>query len=329
LNGAGWIAQGLESCLFRDQGIMVSKKIAGEVRALADSVADRERPHQAEWEACADVPGVSPGLHHEVDVHRRAALSRTVEVEIIPRLMLAHRSAAVPELRKAPMRGPITADEVAEFGRLIIAHDAALGQTFVDTLILQGMALETLFLELMAPAARLLGDLWLEDRCSFAEVTVGLGRLQLILSERAPLAWDDPGEAGRARVVLSPAPGEQHTLGMHIVAEIFRKAGFSVRTVLTAAATEVLQIVAEEHVDMVGFSVSNEHLLAPLAALISQVRERSVNRQVVVMVGGSPALQLDRNLKKVGASAFALDAPGAVQYMQQRLEAQQSEEWGN
>ena len=50
----------------------------------------------------------------------------------------------------------------------------------------RGASVETLYLDLLAPTARHLGDLWDADVCDFTEVTVGLGRLQQVLHELSP-----------------------------------------------------------------------------------------------------------------------------------------------
>ncbi|NJK90043.1 MAG: cobalamin B12-binding domain-containing protein [Myxococcales bacterium] len=86
-----------------------------------------------------------------------------------------------------------------------------------------------IFLDLLAPVARLLGDLWLIDLCTFTDVTIGLSRLQQLVRELAPAFEDGHDLRGFGhRALLAPAPGEQHTFGMHLVEEFLRRAGWDV-----------------------------------------------------------------------------------------------------
>ena len=59
-------------------------------------------------------------------------------------------------------------------------------RTYVEALRAQGVSLESLYLDLLAGAARRLGEWWASDLCDFADVTVGVGRLQQILRELSP-----------------------------------------------------------------------------------------------------------------------------------------------
>jgi len=45
-----------------------------------------------------------------------------------------------------------------------------------------GAASDSLFIELLEPAGRHLGEMWDDDRCNFFDVTVGVARLQELLA---------------------------------------------------------------------------------------------------------------------------------------------------
>ena len=51
--------------------------------------------------------------------------------------------------------------------------------------------------DLLAPAARLLGEYWEDDRCDFVDVTMGLWRLQEVVHEIAARAPADRAAGGR------------------------------------------------------------------------------------------------------------------------------------
>lgn len=157
-------------------------------------------------------------------------LAGTIEGEIIPRLLMAHRLGPWTPGRE-DVRPAVGPTEVAEFTRLVLQHEARVARAYVRGLQGQGTDLETLLLELLAPAARTLGDLWSADLTDFTQVTVAMGRLQEILHDLCPglTAELQPHRgAPSQRAVLAPAPGEQHTLGVALVAEFMRRSGWEV-----------------------------------------------------------------------------------------------------
>jgi CheY-like chemotaxis protein len=118
-----------------------------------------------------------------------AQLTRAIEGEIIPRLLLAHgatnacRTARAPELKHFVPCG----DEVAELARLVLEQDVSIAASYVEGMRAQGATLETVFQALVAPAARLIGDLWKADLCNFNEFSEALARLQQVLAELSPV----------------------------------------------------------------------------------------------------------------------------------------------
>jgi methanogenic corrinoid protein MtbC1 len=114
---------------------------------------------------------------------RRAGLVRMIEGEIVPRLLmsLAHSGQDAKAAESAPM-APESSD-VAELARLLLNHDQAIAATFVRILRHHGTPPERLCLELLAPAARRLGEMWEQDDCNFCELATGLNRLHSVLRE--------------------------------------------------------------------------------------------------------------------------------------------------
>ena len=249
-----------------------------------------------------------------------SCLARTIEGEIIPRLMLAHR-AQPARLDTHSLQGVSPGPEdVAELARLAIKHEADVVISFMEAIAARGVCLESLLLELLAPAARHLGDLWNEDLCDFTDVTVGLGRLQHALHVFTHNSSHDHSVRQTPRkALLAAAPGEQHTFGISMVAEFFRQAQWDV-CCETGAGTEVLLAsVRAEHFDLVGLSIGSESRLDAVRELIQQLRENSCNPDVRIMVGGQAILDDPSRGARVGADATAMDGRRAVLQSQQLL----------
>lgn len=175
------------------------------------------------------------------------------------------------------------------------------------------MALEVVFLELLAPTARRLGALWEADLCPFADVTVGLWRLQQVMHELSLDYQCDAEIAVHSRsALLVPVPGSQHTLGLFMVSEFFRHAGWEVMGDSTVGEKDIVAATRLRWFDLLGVSIATGVQVDAAASVILGARKLSLNPNLVVIVGG-PAVMADKSVvTRVGADATAHDAPDAV-----------------
>ncbi len=238
---------------------------------------------------------------------RLALLSQAIEHEIIPRLMLAHQ---VPGecLSTAPVVdsgfGP---DDVRAFAKLVLAPDENVAHACIEAMRVRGISVETIYLDLLAPVARYLGEQWELDLCDFTEVTVGLGRLQQVLRELSPAFGQSNHQPSGRSVLLLPGPGEQHTFGLVMVAEFFRRAGWDVGGGPWEAGADPVLMVQREWFDVVGFSLGNEAQVDELAACIKSVRAAALNKSICVIVGGPIFIERPEFVAYVNADAAATD----------------------
>jgi methanogenic corrinoid protein MtbC1 len=107
-----------------------------------------------------------------------ADLLATIHEQIIPQLVLAH---AAQSSNPADARLPPTQDEVRELARIAVEGDLACALEFVGSIADQGVSEEAVLLLLVAPAARLLGDQWLAEVCTFTQVTAGLDVIHQVI----------------------------------------------------------------------------------------------------------------------------------------------------
>jgi methanogenic corrinoid protein MtbC1 len=238
-------------------------------------------------------------------------LLRTVEQQIVPRLVLARRAAAPPDA-DVPAWAPDQSD-VLRFSDIVLTEDIGAACAHVHALRARGASLQSLYLDLLAPTARHLGDLWNADLCDFTAVTLGLWRLQQVLRELSTAFHDevDQRECGR-RVLLAPAPGDQHTFGLFMVAEFFRRDGWEVWCEPLSTSNDMVARLRNRWFAVVGFSVGSEARLDSLAIMIRAIRRASQNRSIGVMVGGPIFVEHPEFAARVGADATAADGSQAV-----------------
>lgn len=238
------------------------------------------------------------------------ALARLIEGEIIPRLLMAHQTATVADAASRDANG-IAASEVVGFAHLVLAEDLPVLLQNAEGFIARGVDVDALYFDLFSPAAKLLGSMWEEDLCSFSDVTVGLCRLQQLV-----YAFSDrihPDHSGNGRTALfALTPGDQHSFGLVLVVEFFRRAGWRTVCAPDASAHDLVELVKAESFDLIGFSMSDEKWLEPLPGVISALRTASRNPLVRVIVGGRVFSDRPERVAEVGADETAEDARQAV-----------------
>lgn len=179
--------------------------------------------------------------------------------------------------------GP-THDDVVVLSRLLRADDLEAARNFVCDFARRGVDSEKIILDLLAVAAVEVGDCWLDDGCSFCDVTLVLARLQCITRALfAELPGAHPRARDRRRVLLVPTSGEQHTFGLVLLEEMLRAAGWEVLGEPTDVA---LQVLRTNYIEALGLTACRVERLEALAAYIHQARLVSKNQDLVVVVGG-------------------------------------------
>lgn len=135
-------------------------------------------------------------------------------------------------------------------------------------------------------AARQLGEDWVSDRRSFADVTIGCAALQsLVRSMSADCPGVAPSDAVADLLLVVPM-GEDHTLGAVVAASWLRRGGASVTLLLQPTPADLCKIAAVGGFDAVMLSWANAEGLESVAAIVKQVRA-AVTRPTLIAIGGS------------------------------------------
>ena len=276
-------------------------------------IADHPRWGPAELAAidrCLAIPSTRPPETRP----RQSRLSRLIETEIIPRLMLAHQ--AEPQVLSEPPAQRVGTSEVAELATLALGSDSHSVSRLLQTLLARGIPIEVVLLDGLGGAARLLGDMWREDLCTFGDVTIGLANLQQVVRTLGSEFDVAPVEPAGGRILLAAMPGEQHRFGVSILDTMFRRDGWD--SVTADTLEDMRSLLHGEWFDVVGLSLSSDVLFDRVKPTIQALRRASENPSLFVMVGGRFFVDHPERSAEVGADTVAIDAHDALRLAQPR-----------
>jgi methanogenic corrinoid protein MtbC1 len=251
------------------------------------------------------------------------SLLSVIESQIIPRLMDAHPGQGLQTSDGPAASRQFTEAELEVFSTICLSNDPEESLNHVKNIIAQGVSLESIFLDLITPAARWLGRQWEEDKMDFTAVTHGLMRMHQITRNLGYVNTQSPQTGSEVkRILLACTPGSMHILGLVIVAEFFRGDGWQV--VLDIAPTEIslVQALKREWFDMIGLSVGLVEQLAELPSLIAKLKSQALNPSTLVILGGPATLLSAEVVTKSGADGVAAQADLAVELANGLLKTQ-------
>lgn len=248
-------------------------------------------------------------------------LRRTVEGDLLPRLLLVHNAGPIP-----PRLAARAADLLpqAEFQRLMemllgSAPDQDLAG-LLEGLLSDGHSADAVFVDLLAPAARRLGTLWEEDDCNFVEVGLACSRLQRSVRRISSQLGALSPLNSKGTVLVMGLPGEEHTLGPVLVAELLYQDGWSV-----VLGEPFAPLGDYAGIDIVAFSLARTDHWRQARRAIARVRASGPER-LQVMVGGAAFLKEPALVYRVGGDGWAEDGRSAKE-LANRLMAQQRAIW--
>ncbi|MGF1651385.1 MAG: B12-binding domain-containing protein [Hyphomicrobiaceae bacterium] len=254
-------------------------------------------------------------------------LKDVIEQRIIPRLLASHLATehgslpfahvAAAEADQHNQFPAVAANDVERFADALVAGAQASNHNVFDIvtgLQRSGVAPEQILMELYGQAANALGERWLSDTLSFADVTLALGHLQSMTRELAPtLPLNTASGMYGHRVRLLSLVEEQHTYGVQIVSELFRSNAWDVTTGQPDTIEDFERELEERWYDVIGLSVSCCQWLDRLLAQTSRMRQASANPDVSILAGGSVSRHMqDMGLDALGLDAIVLDGSAAV-----------------
>lgn len=254
-------------------------------------------------------------------------INAIIEGDIIPRLLVAqieaNRAEAATDHEGGKGHEPATLDHDAKarFAELPLRLEAPDLMSEIDRFLQAGVSIESILLDLLAPAARRLGEMWEDDEADFVDVTMGLWRLQEVMREvslRSPPV--KAAISGRLRALFSPVPGDTHSFGAQMLDEFFSRAGWQSDCLFQPERRELLDYLATQPIDIVGLTVSSDTQSGGVAGLMKAMRSVAKNPNLLIIVGGSAIARNPEIVAEVGADGTGADAREALSLAERLVE---------
>lgn len=171
-----------------------------------------------------------------------------------------------------------------------------------------GASMDSIYLTYLAGAARLLGEWWDDNRLSFVDVAIGTSRIYAIMRSMSHLFL--PTQLTQIRgAVFASVPGETHTLGVNMAADLFRKEGWDIQLLLGLSHDKLIAEMVQYKPILIGLSCSGRHSVSALAKLV--IGLRLSNPGAFIMVSGSVLDEAEDIVLKMDVDGTAADFPVA------------------
>ncbi len=276
--------------------------------AVASQVVDRHALYHFEKHF------ISPEIYQRPDVStRQFDLARIISNDIVPRLLRLHTEVVPDAPSIDALIGALrpSSTEIDALAHIVLGDDLEAAATYVTIMRDRGLSLEMLYVELLEPTARHLGEMWDNDECDFIDVTIGVGRLQKLLA-----IFNDtytlPQLGTRRRVIMATTPGNQHSFGASMIEKLLSAAGWDVETEYSGEVDQIVHMVKRDWFAVIGLTAGSDGQLPAVKSAVAQIRKHSQNADIGVMVGGPMFTQDPQLVVAMGADATAPNAPAAV-----------------
>lgn len=185
----------------------------------------------------------------------------------------------------------------------------------------QGHLLADIYIDGIAPAARCVGERWSSDEVDFVHCTIAFSRLHQILYEfSTEFLSESRSEPNGLSLLLMSEPGSQHGLGVFMLSEFFRQAGWTVTLAAPLDIAEFKRSFHSDWFDAVALSISTERHLDAVSKAVAELQVSAVNPNLQIFVGGPQACLAPEKLSWPGTDLLNVNARQAVEAVTKRMD---------
>jgi len=193
---------------------------------------------------------------------------------------------------------------------LLQGNRRTAGELFMAR-IQSGASFVDVELHLVQPALYQVGRDWQDNKVTVAQEHLATATAVTLMAQAFPGTAELAASARKA--VFACVQGNEHEVGLRIVADAFELEGWNVRFLgANTPSLALVDLAKSWEPDLVGLSVSFPHQFKTVKELIAQLRAALGNSCPAVMVGGLAFNGLPSAAPIVAADAYSPDARAAI-----------------
>jgi methanogenic corrinoid protein MtbC1 len=201
--------------------------------------------------------------------------------------------------------------ESASFEGALLAGDRRAAQALLERCLKQGHDLVQVEQHLIQPALYRIGRQWQNNQVSVAQEHLATAIAQSVMA--SGLLQSALPVPNGSKVLLACVQGNQHCVGLQMVADAFQLAGWEVQYLGANVPTKALiEHVARCGPDLLGLSVSIAPQLHIVKDVISRLGQALGSSRPPTLLGGLAINQFSSLAEQLGADAWSADASSAV-----------------
>jgi methanogenic corrinoid protein MtbC1 len=261
-----------------------------------------------------DIPAGHLGLSLDWLAEFFAAHMEAAAAQTVTRALRAAK-ARLLELGPAPESGeaqvPEAWHECSAFEAELLAGNHRGAQAVLDATLDAGSSLVEAEMHVVQPALYRIGRKWQANQVSVAQEHLSTSIARMAMA-RGLLRSDPPPLNGR-KVLLACVQGNEHAVGLQMVADAFQLDGWDVQYLgANVPARSLVAHAAAWKPDLLGLSVSFPQQLRVVKEIVAAMKAALDDSRPPVLVGGLAVNRFDRLATLIGASAWSPNAADAV-----------------
>ncbi len=225
-----------------------------------------------------------------------------------------------PRVKQDQYRHTLDEEEINKLTNLLLDTEEGSFELAITVLKTHGASIDYIVLDLIPEIARKLGKHWEDDNISFADVSIGVTRLERVIYKLDYLFQANQLERQQNKsILISGCPGSQHSLGTLIFANFMTFSGWQVHRPNKVNIDSMVEGVESKIHQALAISVATNEQLEELPSLISLLRQKSKNPKIIVLIGGPLYNKTPDAFGHIQAEVKAFSPEESVQKLDQHL----------
>jgi MerR family transcriptional regulator, light-induced transcriptional regulator len=203
------------------------------------------------------------------------------------------------------------APEAEIYLNCLLKADRTMAAQVINQTLAKGCNVKDIYTLIFQASQHEVGRLWEINRINVAQEHYCTAATQAIMAQLYPYIFSSVKNGHR--LVAACVNGEQHELGIRMVADFFEMSGWDTYYLgANMPVKSLLTAISQYQAELLCISATINFNVSATSDLITAVRNSADTARIKILVGGRPFIIAPNLWAKIGADGFASDAGSAV-----------------